>query len=49
MGQLSEIVDDVEVITEDGQITSDEMNRLHGWSESSTRSSFLSWFYLIEN
>ena len=28
MGQLSEIVDDVEVMTEDGQITSDEMKRL---------------------
>ena len=28
MGQLSEIVDDVEVMTEDGQITADEMKRL---------------------
>ena len=28
MGQLSEIVDDVELMTEDGQISSDEMKRL---------------------
>lgn len=28
MGQLSEIVDDVEIMTEDGQITADEMKRL---------------------
>ena len=28
MGQLSEIVDDVELMTEDGQISADEMRRL---------------------